>query len=381
MQGLGNPYIGLPYYPGISFNPAQFTGSIAYPPLSAFIFGLTFRLYSLLGEPSRFLYYFLLKQPIVFSDMGCSIVLARIVGLSNAAPKARTAFLAWTYFPLGIITSSLWGALDPIVLFLTLLSIYNFSNSRFVFSAASLGIAVFVKTIPIIGLPLILLQPGINWGRRMGYSSIALGIPIVGTLAPLILLRWDAMGIIRNFSFQFDVQRYGGISPLSGTLLVPFLPMGLSLLVGVLWIPVLVVAYVYAYFREPPLLQSLLVIFLVFILARPFVSEQWVLYPLTILLTMSSKLDLHHFVGLSVGATGFLAANNTLLLPFFSPVSFAFAINPTVPARLIPMALFILLFLVEALLTLLGRESITYELLVKVSSRLSHPESVADVCL
>jgi hypothetical protein len=371
MQSLQNPYIGFPYYPGISFNPSHLTGSISYPPLSAFIFGLTFRFYYLLGEPSRFLYYCLLKQPMVFSDLGCALLLARIVGLSKAATTARTAFLIWAYFPLGIITSSIWGALDPIVAFLTLLTVYYFFTSRFVFSAVALGVAIFVKIIPVIVLPLFLMQPEMNREKRFGYSSVAVGIPAIGTLAPFILLRWDSMEIIRNFSFQIDGPSYGGISLLGGHLLAPFLPTALSTLSAILWIPALLLTYLYTYFRKPSLLQGLLAVFLVFIIARPFVSEQWALYPLAIVLAMSRKLDLRHFVGLSFSATGFLVANNTLLLPFFSPVSFAFAFYPTILARLIPMALFILLFSVETLLTLSNRESIVYESLDKVYSKLN----------
>jgi hypothetical protein len=332
---------------------------------------MTFRLYILLGEPTRFLYYFLLKQPMVFSDIGCSIVLARIVGLSKDAPTARAVFLIWTYFPLAIITSSLWGALDPIVVFLTLLTVYYFSTSRFLFSAAVLGVAIFEKTIPIICLPVILMQAEITMRKRIEYSGLALGIPVVGTLSPFLLLKWDTMEIIRNFSFQINGPSYGGISPLGGYFIAPLLPTGLIALAWTLWIPALFAAYLYAYFRKPSLLQSLLVVFLIFIVARPFVSEQWALYPLAILLAMSSKLDLQHFVGLSVSATGFLVVNNTLLLPFFSPLSFSFAIFPAVPARLVPMGLFIMLFLVETLLTIVGRNSILYNLLDKIVSKLS----------
>jgi Gpi18-like mannosyltransferase len=371
MQSLQNPYIGFPYYPGISFNPSPLTGSIGYPPLSAFMFGLTFWVYSLLGEPSRFLYYFFLKQPIVFSDIGCALVLARIVGLSKGAAKARTAFLIWTYFPLGIITSSLWGALDPIVVFLILLTVYYYSTSRYFSSAASLGIAIFLKTIPIIALPVFLAQPMMSNRKRVVYLPIALGIPVIGTLAPLVLLKWDAMEIVRNFSFQFDIQRYGGISPLASPLLVSFLPITLSLLAGILWIPALFAAYLYSYFRKYSLLQSLLVVFLAFIVARPFVSEQWALYPLGLLLAVSSKLDLRRFVGLSVPATIFLVANNTLLFPFFSPVSFTFAFYPLIPSRLIPMTLSILLFFVESLLILFARQSVVYGFLARVSSTLN----------
>ncbi len=370
MQSLQNPYIGFPYYPGISFNPSHLTGSISYPPLSAFIFGLTFRLYFLLGEPTRFLYYFLLKQPMVFSDIGCALVLARIVSSSKAATTARSVFLIWTYFPLAIITSSLWGALDPIVVFLTLLTVYYFSTSRFLLSAAVLGVAIFVKTIPVICLPLILMQDEITMEKRVRYSCVALGIPAVGTLSPFVLLHWDTMEIIRNFSFQINGPNFEGISPLGGYFIAPFLPTALVTLAWTLWIPALFATYLYTFTRKPSLLQSLLVVFLVFIVARPFVSEQWALYPLAILLAMATKLNLQHFVGLSVSATGFLVSNNTLLLPFFSPLSFAFAFYPSVPARLVPMSLFILLFFVETLLTLSGRTSILYSLLDKIVSKL-----------
>lgn len=370
MQSLQNPYIGFPYYPGISFNPSPLTGSISYPPLSAFIFGLTFRLYSLLGEPSRFLYYFLLKQPIVFSDIGSAIALAKIVGLSSGAPKARTSFLIWTYFPFGIITSSLWGALDPMVVFLVLLTVY-YSTSRYLISAVSLGAAIFLKTIPIIALPVILARLRMSGERRVAYSSVALGIPIIGTLAPIALLRWDVMEIIRNFSFQFDIQRYGGISPLGGPLLVSLLPTGLSSVAGILWIPVLVAAYLYSHSRKLPLLRSLLVVFLAFIIARPFVSEQWALYPLAMVVAMSGPSDLRHFVGLSVPATALLVADNTLLLPFLSPISFTFAFYPLILARLVPMTLAILLFFAESILLIFGRESIVYGFLSRVSSNLN----------
>lgn len=370
MQSLRNPYFGFPYYPGISFNPSPLIGSISYPPLSAFIFGLAFRLYSLLGEPSRFLYYFLLKQPIVFSDIGSAIVLAKIVGLSSGARRARTSFLIWTYFPFGIITSSLWGALDPIVVFLVLLTVL-YSTSRYVISAISLGTAIFLKTIPIIALPVILAQARMSGERRVAYSYVALGIPAIGTLVTIALLRWDVMPIFRVFSFQFDIQRYGGISPLGGPLLVSLLPAGLSLVAGIVWIPALVVAYLYSYSRKLPLLRSLLVVFLVFIISRPFVSEQWALYPLAMLVAMSGELDLKHFVGLSVPATALLVANNTLLLPFLSPISFSFAFYPLVLARLGPMTLATLLFFAESLLLLFGRESIVYGFLSRVYSRLN----------
>ena len=91
MQNLINPYGKLAYVPGLSFAPYGTMGSISYPPFSAFIFAIIFRIYSLLGEPSRFLYYFMLKQPMVFADVGAAAVLAKIILLSGDAGSARRA--------------------------------------------------------------------------------------------------------------------------------------------------------------------------------------------------------------------------------------------------------------------------------------------------
>ncbi|HEX4921511.1 MAG TPA: hypothetical protein VFV92_12310, partial [Candidatus Bathyarchaeia archaeon] len=109
MQNLSSPYRILPSVAGLSFAPSPTVGSISYLPFSAFIFAVTYRFYLLLGAPSRFLYYFLLKQPMVLADIGVALILARILLLSGNVRSARTVSMIWLYFPLGIIISSVWG--------------------------------------------------------------------------------------------------------------------------------------------------------------------------------------------------------------------------------------------------------------------------------
>ena len=378
MQSLRSPYTGLSYYAGVSFAPSPLMGSLSYPPLSAFIFAVIYRLYLALGEPSRFLYYFLLKQPIVLSDVAIAIVLFRIVRISKGPDYGRTTLMIWLYFPFAILVSSVWGALDPIALLFTLLAVYFFVTSKRIASASLLGLAIFLKTLPVVALPVLLMQPGISLNRRLSYAAISLAIPAVGTLAPAVLLKWGFVGLYRNFSFQVAIPSYGALSILRALPLLPSVPGAVHSLTGVIWIPILFVAYLYIQRRGLSVLQGLLVTFVVFSISRPFLSEQWAVYPLALLLTMINKTNLQHFLGLSVSATAFLIANNTLLVPFLSPISVGFYnwnfyidnLSPYVAARTLAVLILASLYLAEALLTLLGKRSIVYKLLVAASASL-----------
>jgi hypothetical protein len=364
MQNFVNPYGRLPYVQGLSFSPYATTGSISYPPFSAFIFALTFRLYALLGEPSRFLYYFLLKQPMVWADIGSAVVLAKIILLSGDARSARTAFLVWLYFPLGIIISSMWGQLDPIALFLALLTIYFFQSSKWLPSAAILGLAIYLKTLPIVFLPVFLMQSRTR-NIRLGYSLVSLVIPVAGTLFPALAFNWGYSAMYNNLSFQAALPYTGAMSALS--LAYFALPLSSTALhvTGSIWIPVLLATYVYIWKRGLPLFQGLLIAILAFSISRPFLPEQWSLYPLALLLLVQTRENMGHFLGLVVSSTTFLAVNNGLLVRFFTPVSVN-ALNwdtfvgqsPLVPLWVAFRSLLALLYFIESFLVVVGRESI-----------------------
>ncbi len=383
MQSLQNPYTGLPYYPRVSFVPSPLIGSISYPPLPAFIFGLTYSFYLALGEPSRFLYYFLLKQPMVLSDVAVAIVLFRIITIAKSPDLGRTALLIWLYFPFGILISSVWGALDPIALLLILLAVFYFATSRQVASATMLGVAIFLKTMPVVALPVFLVQLRTGLNSRLRFAAISLAIPIVGTLAPVLLLNWGFVGIYNNFSFQVALSTYGELSVQRPLSLLPSVPGVVRIITGVFWIPALSVTYAYINRRRLSLLQGVMTAFVVFSVSRPYLPVQWAIYPLALLLAMINKTSLQHFHGLSVSATSFLVASNTLLVAFLSPVSIAFYnwnlyvdnFSPYVPARTIALSVLASLFFAEALLTLLGRRSIIYRALIGASTslRLQHP--------
>ncbi len=372
MQNLVNPYGRLPYVQGLSFSPYPTTGSISYPPFSAFIFGLTYRLYVLLGEPSRFLYYFLLKQPMVLADVGVAVVLAKIILISGDTRASRTAFLVWLYFPLGIIISSMWGQLDPISLFLSLLAIYFFLASKWLPSAAMLGLAIYLKTLPIVFLPVFLMQLRTR-NIRLSYSLVSLVIPIAGTLGPALAFSWGYDAMYNNLSFQVAIPSTGAMSVVGFVYVaLPFSSLALYV-TGSIWIPVLLVTYVYAWKRRLSLFHSLLIVIVAFSISRPFLPEQWSIYPLALLLLVQTRENFGHFLGLAVSSTAFLAVNNSLLVRFFTPVSTSvFNWNILVnPAPYVPLwaafkSLLALLYFTESFLVIRGRESLVHRAVLSV---------------
>lgn len=372
MQHLGDPYTTLPYVQGLSFAPYPLTGSISYPPFSAFIFASIYKLYLSTGITSRFLYYFLLKQPIVLSDLAAGLLLARIALRSLGVEHAKAIFKIWMLFPYGIVVSSVWGALDPIALFLILASVFYFQQGRMIASGINLGLAIYLKTLPVIALPVLLMQPRSGLREGLQLSSMSLLIPFLGTIVPVVGLGWGSNGLFNNLSYQVVIPAYGALSAFGPVGLLP-VPSWVRIATGLVWLPSLLVAYFYIDRRGFGLIEGLMTAFLVFSVSRPFLPEQWAIYPLAFLLL--SRNSIGNFVGLAIAGFLGLVANNTLLVKFFSPVSVAafnweFNINNLsafVYPRAVIMFLLAGIFLLESALTLMRRPSLVFQTLSSVS--------------
>jgi hypothetical protein len=266
----------------------------------------------------------------------------------------------------------MWGQLDPIALFLTLLSIYFFLASKWLPSAAMLGLAIYLKTLPIVFLPVFFMQARTR-NIGLGYSLVSLVIPVAGTLVPTLAFNWGYSAIYNNLSFQVAIPSTGAMSALS--LAYFALPLSsLALYVtGSIWIPVLLATYVYVWKRRLPLFQGLLITIVAFSISRPFLPEQWSLYPLALLLLVRTRENMGHFLGLAFSSTAFLAVNNGLLVKFLTPVSAsAFSWNilidpsPYVPLWVAFKSLLALLYFTESLLVVLGRESVVNRAIISL---------------
>jgi hypothetical protein len=135
----------------------------------------------------------------------------------------------------------------------------------------------------------------------------------------------------------------------------------------------LLATYIYVWKRGMSLFHGLLIAILAFSISRPFLPEQWSLYPLALLLLVQTRENMGHFLGLAVSSTAFLAVNNGLLVKFFTPVSAsAFSWNilidpsPYVPLWIAFRSLLALLYFTESLLVVLGRESVVNRAMVSL---------------
>lgn len=328
-----SPYAPLPYAPGVSFANDFGNGSnaaIGYLPFWPLLLGAIYELYSGVGFGDRFVYYFLLKQPIIFADVLLAFLLFAYVRRQNPelAPKVMAL---WLFSPITIIISSIWGTFDSMAMSLVLLALLAPAGGA---RSAWSGLATFVKSIPVIYI----LPLSYSREKRWANFALALGIPVLSSVVIVYLAGWPVTGL-----------HYTVLSTLENTLHVYGFPLSLwgtwvflnslnvvpnSLFYSVinwgayLWIPAVVVASLAArsWFgsdSDRGVVQSLLVITLTFLLVRGQVNEQYSIYLLALLLVDASlwnpeRMRLFYVVSAVVLAA--IVTNNLLLIRFLSPV-------------------------------------------------------------
>jgi hypothetical protein len=332
VRGL-SPYAPLPPAPGVTFANDFGNGSnaaIGYLPFWPLLLGAIYELYSGVGFGDRFVYYFLLKQPIIFADVLLAFLLFLYVRRQNPelAPKVMAL---WLFSPITIIISSIWGTFDAMAMSLVMLALLAPAGRT---RSAWSGLATFVKSIPVIYI----LPLSFSRERRWANFAIALGVPVLSTAVIVYLAGWPVTGL-----------HYTVVSTLENTLHVYGFPLSLwgtwvflnSLNVvsnstfysvinwgAYLWIPAVVVASLAArsWFgsdSDRGVVQSLLVITLTFLLVRGQVNEQYSVYLLALLLVDASLWNpgrMRLFYAVSAVVLAAIVTNNVLLIRFLSPV-------------------------------------------------------------
>ncbi len=328
-----SPYAPLPPAPGLSFandfgngaNPA-----IGYLPFWPVLLAAIYELFAVVGMGNRFVYYFMLKQPIIIADVLLAFLLFVYVKRRNPdlAPKVLAL---WLFSPFTIIVSAIWGTFDSIaMLFVMVALLAQPGRAR----SAWEGIATLVKSIPV----LFIFPLSYSRENRWVNFAIALGIPVFVTALTVYLAGWPAFG-----------QEYNVTKTLANTLKPTGFPLSLwgtwvylnSLNVisdstfqsvsswgGYLWIPAAVIASLLArrwfgFGTDRGVLQSTLVVYLTFLLVRGQVNEQYSIYLLALLLidaTLWSPKRMRLFYTVSAVVLAATITNNVLLIRFLSPV-------------------------------------------------------------
>jgi len=277
----GSPYEfeGRALIPGTS---DQAIGSLGYPPLWGLYLAVAYALsFNLI--PNFFIYNLAIKLPIIASNIILALLAKRIC--------LNRVWLIFLFHPFVLYFSSAWGQFDGIVGLLTVLSVLLLTRRNVGLSALSLALAVSLKILPIVLLPMVLIY---SYKRGLGseigrYLVVFLGALSVVNLSPFLILGWSIGPIITGWSFHFTAA--GAMTPFNILELIygtTTLTPGLAPL-GFLWIPTVAVIYIALSRTRLNDLEDLVrwgsAIMLGLLLSRAWTSEQnvYMLLPLVAL--------------------------------------------------------------------------------------------------
>jgi hypothetical protein len=324
----GNPYGVLPPIPGLSFAntfSAQNAATIAYLPFWPLVTGLIYAAYSLIGFGNRFVYYFLLKQPVIVGDVGLAYLLYSYVFARN--PRQSIFVLSfWLLSPFMIIISGIWGMFDSIAMAFIMISVMSKSHMK---SAFWTGVAILAKSVPsIYAIPTTIKRAHDSFGLL-----ISVGLPAVVSLATFTVIGWPISTI--NSDLLSAAGRGGeSLSVWDSFFYLNYLGIlrpsnpDVYRILGFFWIPAVLVFTFVAFRRfrfetDYGLIQSLIVITLAFLIFKARVTEQYAIYLLALSVIdvavwnpkRKNMLLLTMFVALV-----YLVSNNYFLIRFLSPV-------------------------------------------------------------
>jgi Gpi18-like mannosyltransferase len=322
-----SPYGTISFAPGVSFVADIGAGgkaTIAYLPFWPLLLGAIYGVYASLGSPTPLLYYSLIKQPLIISDVLLAYSLYRYAE-RRGSRMAYFVLAAWLLSPFNIILSGIWGMFDAIpVLFIVLALSARPGKYRGILA----GMATFAKSIPLIySIPLA------RGPRTILNLVIAIGFPAVLSLAIVWVAGWplsvfaqtlqSTLGKGAHSLSLWDAFYYlyylGAIS--SSTL------AALSW-TGYVWIGAVAVATVLAYKwfgfdTERGVVQSLILVTLAFLLTRAQVNEQYALYLFALALidvAMWSPQRKNLMLASVALLTIAVVTNDVLLIRFLAPV-------------------------------------------------------------
>jgi alpha-1,6-mannosyltransferase len=209
-----NPYLILPsqfiqsshaitgitssLYAGLN-SPDYYT---VYPPVCEFIFGLSAKLASgnILGN------IVITRFVILAAEFGAITLLYKLASKLCIPPNALALY---AFNPLVIIELTGNLHLEAVMLLFLVLAIYLLVLKKQVYAAVSFGLAVSVKLLPLIFLPLLI--------KRLGLVKSTIFYAIVGAMLIVLFLPFYSINLIPNFlsslrlyiqTFEFNASLY-----------------------------------------------------------------------------------------------------------------------------------------------------------------------------
>jgi hypothetical protein len=184
----------------VSWNPYQAPRLYPYPPVWVWVEAGAGWLSRHTGLP----FPILVKLPVVVADLA-------IVGLFLAAGHFRAA---WVYacHPVSLLVTGFHGQFEALALLFVLLALSWFERGRHDRSALALTMAIGLKALPVLLLPLFLLEIG-AWRRKCRFAALAT-LPVAALLVPFAV--HDLPALRRELFGYGGVADFGWIGLLRG---------------------------------------------------------------------------------------------------------------------------------------------------------------------
>src|SRR4030042_724901 len=197
-----NPYLVLPSefihsshtIPGIT--TALYEGlnspnyDTVYPPLCQFLFGPSSKLFdgNVLGN------VIIIRLVVLLAELGTIIVLYKLAAKFAVSPNLIAIY---AFNPLVIIELTGNIHLEAVMFFFLVLAVYLLVQERQLYAAVSFGLAVGVKPLPLIFLPLLI--------KRLGVTKSLVFYAIVGVTFAVLFVPFFNADLPANFFSTIDL--------------------------------------------------------------------------------------------------------------------------------------------------------------------------------
>jgi len=356
LVGMGqNPYVGQDLsavFHHIGFHTLT---TVGYPPPWPLALGLVYRVVHAL-TPNLLVYNLAIKLPVIAAGVGLAYLVGAILENLGAAPA--TARRAWVFLllnPLLLYCGAAWGQIDAIVALGSLGALVLLTRERRDASAGLLALSIVAKptALPILPVALAYLA-GRSIGQAVRYAAVLAAGATVFCVLPFAVFGWDPTTVVRHLNAHFVMT--GTMSWMTVVRLFrdPQLMQGHWWLLGLLWVPVLAIAAVFAVRRGvggfDDLVKKSTALVLVFFLTRTWLAEPNVilLIPLVLILTSLGELDRRALTAVWVIPLLFTVLNASPLQLLFVAFPDAMETSLTVFARYEPTTLIVRAALVIA---------------------------------
>lgn len=175
-----------------------------HPPLTGWML-LAINWLTDLGLP----FELLIRLPATLADVGTALLIFELLRRARPLREATVAGIAVAVSPILIIVSGFHGNTDPVFVMFSLLSLFLLATQRSaVLAGVSTGVAISIKIVPIVTIPLLLLVAWRSGGSTRSASSRLLAFVAGG--AAFFALTWVPVIAARWTEFNSNVLQYAG---------------------------------------------------------------------------------------------------------------------------------------------------------------------------